>query len=119
MITKKILWAAIIISMIIGGIAGFAIDRFESQPSSSHFGKTKFINYMTNELDLTVVQQKQLDSIVTYVHPKFQAIRKNFRSELENQIDSTQDMIKSILTPVQRSKIDALYSKTKTGSDNK
>ncbi|MCL5268599.1 MAG: hypothetical protein M1469_10925 [Bacteroidetes bacterium] len=119
MITKKTLWAAIIISMIIGGIAGFAIDRFDSQPGSSHFGKTKFINYMTKELGLTGTQQKQLDSIVTYVHPKFQAIRKDFRSKLENQIDSTQDMIKSILTPVQRKKVEALYNKTKTGSDNK
>ncbi len=118
MITKRTLWAAIIVSMIIGGIASFAIYKFESQPDSSHFGKTRFVNYMTKELDLTASQQKQLDSIVTYVHPKFQTIRKNFRLRLESQIDSTQDMIKSILTPVQRAKIEKIYNRNKSGSNN-
>lgn len=119
MITKRTLWAAIIVSMIVGGIAGFAISSFETQHVSSHFGKNRFINYLTEELSLTNTQQKQLDSIVTYAHPKFQKIRKDFRSRLEGQIDSTQDMIKSILTPGQRRKFEDLSKRTKTGSDNK
>ncbi len=119
MITKRTLWAAIIVSMIVGGIAGFAISSFETQPNSSHFGKNRFINYMTKELSLTTTQQRQLDSIATYAHPKFQAIRKDFRSRLEGEIDSTQAMIKSILTNAQRSKFEALSKKTKTESDNK
>lgn len=105
--------------MIAGGIAGFAINGFEAQHGSSHFGKDKFINYLTKELSLTNTQQKQLDSIVTYVHPKFQEIRKDFRSRMEGQIDSTQAMIKSILNPVQRKGFEALSRNTKTGNDNK
>ena len=108
MITKKTLLMAVIASLIVGGIAGFAIDRLELQPSDSHFGKTRFVNFMTEQLGLSGNQQSQLDSIITYVHPKFQAIRKNFKSELKSQIDSTQGMIKSILTPQQQTKLDAL-----------
>ena len=108
MITKRTLLAAIVLSLIVGGVAGVAVDRLAFQTGESHFGKTKFINYMTEELGLSTVQQRQLDSIITYVHPKFQAIRKNFKSEMKGQIDSTQGMIKSILTPRQQIKLDSL-----------
>lgn len=111
MITKKTLLMAVIVSLIVGGIAGFAIDRLELQTGESHFGKTRFVNFMTEQLGLSVYQQRQLDSIITFVHPKFQTIRKNFKSELKSQIDSTQDMIKSILTPQQQTKLDALNRK--------
>ncbi len=108
MITKRTLLAAIVFSLIVGGIAGVVVDRLAFQSRESHFGKTKFINYMTEELGLSTGQQRQLDSIITYVHPKFQAIRKNFKSEMKSQIDSTQGMIKSILTPQQQIKLDSL-----------
>lgn len=119
MITKKTLLMAVIVSLIVGGIAGFAVDRLEFQPGDSHFGKTRFVNFMTQQLGLSVDQQIQLDSIITSVHPKFQAIRKNFKSEMKSQVDSTQDMIKSILTPQQRTKLDALNKKMQSESDNK
>ncbi len=111
MITKRTLLAAIVLSLIVGGIAGAEVDRVAFRSGESHFGKTKFINYMTEELGLTVNQQKQLDSIITYVHPKFQAIRKDFKVEMRSQIDSTQGMIKSILTPQQQIKLDSLNRK--------
>jgi hypothetical protein len=103
--------AAIVFSLIVGGIAGVVVDRLAFQSRESHFGKTKFINSLTAELGLSTGQQRQLDSIITYVHPKFQAIRKDFKVEMRSQIDSTQGMIKSILTPQQQIKLDSLNRK--------
>lgn len=110
---------AVIVSLIAGGIAGFAIDRLEIQRGESHFGKTKFVNFMTQQLALSMDQQRRLDSIITFVHPKFQLIRKDFKSAMKSQIDSTQDMIKSILTPDQQTKLDALNKKMQNENDNK
>jgi len=118
-ITKRTLLVSVVVSLIVGGIAGAIIDRIELQPGGSHFGKTKFVNFMTHELGLSATQSRELDSIITYVHPKFHAIRKNFNIELRNQIDSTQAMIRSILTPQQQAKLDALNKKMQSGNDNK
>ncbi len=119
MITKKTLLMAVILSMVVGGVAGFAIDRIYFEPSEAHFGKTRFINFMTHELGLSTTQRRQLDSIITFVHPKFQAIRKNFNTAMKNQGDSTQGMIRTILTAEQQAKLDALNKKMQSGSDNK
>lgn len=110
---------AIIISLIVGGIAGFAIDRLELQPNAGHFGKARFISFMTQQLNLSKEQQRQLDSIITYVHPKFQAIRQSFKTEMKTQIDSTQHMIKSILSPQQQTELDSLNKKMQSQNDNK
>ena len=119
MITKRTLWLSIIVSMIVGGIAGFEIDRYQFQHEDSHFGKTRFISFMTRELGLTPRQQKQLDSIVTFVHPKFQSIRSRFNVEMQKEADSTQQMISTILTPDQQQKLRALNDKMKSDKDNK
>lgn len=111
MITKRTLLMAIIASLIVGGLAGFGIDRIAFQNGESHFGKTRFINYMTQQLGLSSSQQRQLDSIITFVHPEFQSIRRNFKTAMKSQIDSTNKMIKSILTPQQQIKLDSLNKK--------
>ena len=90
--------------MIIGGVAGFEIDRHGIPNSDSHMGKTRFISYLTNEFDLTQVQRKQLDSIINYAHPKFQTIRRKFNTDLQEQMDSTRKMIKNILNDQQQQK---------------
>lgn len=119
MITRRTLWLSIIASMIIGGVAGFAIDKYRTQNGDSHFGKSRFISYMTKELNLTQKQQEQLDSIISYVHPKFQAIRKKFNADLQGQMDSTRKMITGILTDEQQRKLQTVYNQTKTDSENR
>ncbi|MFZ1082236.1 MAG: hypothetical protein WAO19_09955 [Candidatus Kryptoniota bacterium] len=111
MFTKLTLWLAIIVSMIIGGAAGFEIDR-QLQNSDTHHGHAQYVSYLTHELDLTTNQQKQLDSILNYVHPKFQAIRKEFNVDMQTEMDSTQNMINNILTSAeQQSKFRVLIAK--------
>lgn len=110
---------AIIVSLIAGGFAGFAVDRLEFLPGEGHFGKARFISFMTEQLGLTARQQRQLDSIITSVHPRFQAIRASFNTEMKSQIDSTQHMIKSILTPQQQIKLDSLNKRMQSNNDNK
>lgn len=106
--------------MIIGAIAGFAIDRYDLQKQDSHHGKAYFKNYLTKELNLTMVQQRQLDSIINYAHPKFQGIRKRFNFDMQSQMDSAHKMITNILTPNQQQKFHVLLDKqTQTNSANK
>jgi len=107
-ITKKTLWLSIIISMLVGGIACVTVDRIYFQHTDTHFVKSKFMNYMTRELNLTELQQQQLDSIVTFMHPKFQSIRDKYSTDMKRQGDSTRTMIDRILTNEQRSKLQAL-----------
>jgi hypothetical protein len=117
-ITRKTLWMTVVVSLLVGGIAGFAIDRIYFQPTDSHFGKTRFVTFMTEELGLSKTQQMKLDSIITSVHPKFQAIRKNFKTSMQSQIDSTQRMIRAILTAEQQAKLDTLNKKMQGENDN-
>jgi hypothetical protein len=104
--------------MVIGIVAGFAVERYRMRSGETHFGKTRYVNYMTKQLELTQVQQRQLDSIITYVHPKFQAIRKDFNADLQAQLDSTRRMIANILTNEQRQRFQLMLSQTKANSDN-
>jgi hypothetical protein len=97
--------------MIIGGVAGFEIDRHGFQNNDSHFGKTRFVNYVTKELGLTANQQRQLDSVIDYAHPRFQTIRKKFNTDMQTEMDSTQNMINNILTSEQQSKFRVLFAK--------
>lgn len=118
MFTRKTLWLSIIVSMIVGGIAGVLIERYWTQRADSHFGKTRFVSYMTKELDLTQQQQQQLDSIINFVHPRFHAIRTKFNADIKIQTDSTRKMISSILTHEQQEKLERVYSQMKSNSDN-
>jgi len=118
MITRRTLWLSIIVSMVIGGFAGFGIDRYKMQSNDSHFGKTRFINYMTKELNLTESQKGELDSIISFAHPKFQAIRKKFNADLQDQMDSTRQMISNILNGEQQKKFQIVLSQMKRDSDN-
>ncbi|HUI30881.1 MAG TPA: hypothetical protein VLX91_11735 [Candidatus Acidoferrales bacterium] len=118
MVTKRILWVSIIVSMIVGGVAGFAIDKYGMRNDDSHFGKRRYINYLTKELSLTQTQQKQLDSIISYAHPKFQAIRKKFNADLQSQMDSTRKMINTILSSEQQNKFQLVLGQMKSNSDN-
>ncbi len=119
MISKRTLWLSIIVSMIVGIFAGYGIDRYYFVDRDSHFGKQRFITYMTERLRLSTYQQKQLDSIVTCVHPKFQSMRKAFKTQITQEIDSTQTMIKSILNSSQKRKYQLLIEKMLHGSDNR
>ncbi len=118
MVTKRTLLMTVIVSLVIGGVAGFAIDHFYFQPTDAHFGKARFVSFMTQQLGLSQTQQKQLDSIITFVHPKFQAIRRNFKTSMQSQVDSTQKMIRSILTPGQQVKLDSLDRRMQRENDN-
>ncbi len=118
MVGKRILWLSIVVSMIIGGVAGFGIDRYRMQSHDSHLGKTRFINYLTKELGLSQTQQQQVDSIITYVHPKFQSIRKRFNTDLQSQMDSTRKMIGNILTDEQQQKFQIVLNQMKSDSNN-
>ncbi len=119
MITKRTLLISIVISLVIGGVGGFAIDRLVVQPNESRFGKSRFVGFMTQQLGLSARQQHQLDSIITFVHPKFQAIRRTFGAAMKSQADSTQAMIRSILSPQQQKKLDALDRKMRGDNDKK
>ena len=114
MVTKQTLWLAIVVSMIVGGVVGFEIDMYEFQNSDSHIGKTQFEKYCTKELKLTAEQQRQLDSVIDSIHPKFQAIRKKFNADMESQADSGREMIDKILTPEQQDKFRVLMAKMKS-----
>ena len=111
MFTKQTLWLSIIVSMIVGGAVGFEIDRHALQDGDSHVGKARFENYCTKQLNLNVEQQKQLDSVINLIHPKFQAIRKKFNEDMQSQADSGQRMISKILTPEQQDKFRVLMAK--------
>ncbi len=94
--------------MIAGGIAGYFIESTNFHRDNSHFQKSRYINYMTKELQLSTTQRQEFDSIVTEVHPKFQIIRDKFNSEMHMQADSTRKMIYRILSPEQQARLQAL-----------
>jgi len=106
----------LVVTLLVGVVLGVAADRTfiwhsfsrpgriawgGPQPHASDWMK-RFRERMQRELGLTADQQTRIDSIMTRRSAAFQAVRKETEARVNAMVDTTRQMIDSVLTPEQR-----------------
>lgn len=68
---------------------------------------------LTDELQLTPVQQEQLAAIITARRSKFDALREQVREQFERDAGALADDVQQILTPEQRKKFEGFVARVR------
>jgi Spy/CpxP family protein refolding chaperone len=98
-----------------GGRGGFGRrgGMFGAPPSDS--ARARMRARMAKELELTPVQQQQVDSLMSAQAPKFRALREKFEPAMDSLVHETQAQMDKILTPEQQAKAKAMREKWRSG----
>lgn len=111
--------ALIAVALILGGLAGATFDRalfranlVDQLASPADIPvparrnpprpRTRFLDQLTNELDLTDEQRTQVDSLLKKQHERMRELRKEMRARSSSIVAETRAAIFEILTPEQR-----------------
>lgn len=102
----------ILVSILIGVVAGVLIDQAFLGRSFRVFSPAspyvRFKNRVINDLGLTPTQQGQLEQLLGRRQEAFNDFRKSIESRYMAMREATSDSIRSLLTPEQLSKYEAL-----------
>ena len=88
--------------------AASAEERPQPMPSPEHLTAL-----LTDELQLTPVQQEQLAAIIIARRSKFDALREQVRELFERDAGELADDVQEILTPQQRKKFDGFVARVR------
>jgi len=69
-------------------------------------GRTRLVRNLTQDLDLSAEQQKQLTSILENTQSRYDAIRQQMNPQFDQVREQGRDQIRQVLTPEQRPKFD-------------
>ncbi|MGC8652756.1 MAG: hypothetical protein ACP5US_02065 [Candidatus Kryptoniota bacterium] len=111
--TRRILWISIFVSIILGAGLGYYLGITINRNENAEHGKKVMVKYLTKKLQLSNLQQQQLDSILTKMHPAFEKTRADFRARIQRDIDSTDKLIMEILNSQQKDKFIDLINEMK------
>ena len=99
----------LLIAFIAGVSAGVAGDRLLA-PRIMIRAKIGDMSGVFDKLELTPEQRRQAESIVERSAPRSEAIMIDVAERLRAVADSVDDDLRTILTPVQRARLDSLRS---------
>jgi hypothetical protein len=102
----------ILVSILIGAVAGVLVDQAFLVRSFRVFASSgpyvRFKDRVMNDLGLTPAQQGQLEQLLQRRQEGFNDFRKNIEARYMAMREATRDSIRSLLTPEQQSKFEAL-----------
>lgn len=121
----------IVLTFVVGGLAGAVADRAIVRPSASHGmgppgrrpegppgsrrdregrerGRERFVQQLRGELQLTDAQVAKIDSITKVREQKMSAIWAEVGPRIHALIEETRAEVDSVLTPAQRAKMQEL-----------
>lgn len=111
----KLHWHQILISLLIGILAGYGAAQWKTCQMRDHWKKGNMkqmiVAKLDKELGLTSDQKKQITAIFEAQHPRMIAIHEEMRPKFESIKQKTQEDIRKVLTPEQQPKFDALNAK--------
>lgn len=111
--------ALIGVALLLGGLAGATFDRAffrasapaqlaspadipDPAPRRPNRPRTRYLDQLTRELDLTDEQRTQVDSLLRKQHERMRELRRETRARSSKIVDETRAAIFEILTPEQR-----------------
>jgi len=89
----------------------YADDRGPSLRSGAPAGHQRVLGTMTQDLNLTSDQQKQVSEILLDMQSKYGAVRQQVNPEYEQIRNEGHDRIRQVLTPEQRPKFEAFLQR--------
>ncbi len=94
----------------LGGILGYAFARHSAYAASGQMNddarRVQKVQRLTQELNLSAEQQKQLDVIIGSVQGQFKAIHESTDPQINQARQKGREQIRSILTPEQKPKFE-------------
>jgi Spy/CpxP family protein refolding chaperone len=112
--------AALLLSGIAIGALGMHLieERRASPPPFGHppHGRAA-IDHLERELELTAAQREQMEAILDESWRAGEEIRREVRPRLDRHIAETEQRIREVLTPAQRSRFDALRREHRVRAD--
>jgi Spy/CpxP family protein refolding chaperone len=108
---KAALWVGLIflLGAALGGMLGYVFaHRVSAAPAQMTDAQRKAqkVQRLTQELGLTVDQQKQLDAIITRVQAQYKAIHQTTDPQINDARQKGREQIRAILTPEQKPKFE-------------
>jgi len=108
---KAAFWVGIVflLGAALGGVLGyvFAHRSYAAPAPLTEAQKTsQKVQRLTNELNLTPEQQKQLDEILTDVQAQYKAIHASTEPQIDATRQKGRDRIRAVLTPEQKPKFE-------------
>ena len=115
---RAVLWIAIVfvLAAALGAVSGYMYGhRAPAAPLSDDARRAQKVETLTKELQLTPVQQTQVDGIFRDTQSKFQDIRANSKKESDAQIEvarqAARERLRSVMTPEQKPKFEEYLRK--------
>jgi Spy/CpxP family protein refolding chaperone len=116
---KAAIWVVVVFLMgaVAGGMLGYSYGYSHrsvaaaSAPLSEPERRAKRVAQMTQELELTSDQAKQLDAILMQRHAEVKTIRDQSDAQLDQVRQRGRDQIRAILTPEQKPKFEEFLKK--------
>ncbi|HMI50286.1 MAG TPA: hypothetical protein VK525_02155 [Candidatus Saccharimonadales bacterium] len=108
---KAAFWVGIVflLGAALGGVLGyvFAHRSYAAPAPLTEAQKTsQKVQRLTNELNLTPEQQKQLDEILTDVQAQYKTIHASIDPQIDAARQKGRDRIRAVLTPEQKPKFE-------------
>jgi Spy/CpxP family protein refolding chaperone len=109
---KAALWVGVIflLGVALGGTLGYVfahrVNAAPPQQLSDAERRAQKVQRLTQELDLSSEQQKQLDAIMASVQAEYKAIHQSTDPQIEQARHKGRERIRAILTPEQKPKFE-------------
>jgi len=108
---KAALWVGVVflLGAALGGMLGyvFAHRVIAAPPQMTDAEKrVQKVQRLTQELNLSLEQQKQLDAIMTSVQAQYKAIHQSTDPQIDQARQKGREQIRAILTPEQKPKFE-------------
>ena len=104
----------VLISIIVAGICGLTLAATPASAKHGHTDPAKHLDKLTKKLKLTDEQRGQVDGILKEYQQRMQALHEQFEALHKEK----HDKIKTVLTPEQQEKFDAMHEMRKMKDDD-
>lgn len=108
---KAALWIGLVflLGAALGGVVGnvFGVHATSTpQQLTDSQKRAQKVQRLTQELDLTADQQKQIEAVIASVQVEYKAIRQSTEPQINEARQKGREQIRAILTPEQRPKFE-------------
>ena len=109
---KAALWVGVVflLGAALGGMLGYVFAHHTAMAASAQMSdsekRAQKVQRLTQELNLSPDQQKQLDTIMASVQAQYKAIRQSTDPQINEARQKGREQIRAILTPEQKPKFE-------------
>jgi Spy/CpxP family protein refolding chaperone len=114
---KAAFWVGVVflLGAALGGMLGYVFAHHTAMAAPAQMTdaqkRAQKVQRLTQELNLTASQQKQLDAIMTNVQAEYKAIHQSTEPQIDQARQKGREQIRAILTPEQKPKFEEFLNR--------